>query len=87
MKIKFKNLNKIYLIAAIVAPMCILIQIYGEYSEALKTVGLTIIILFGIFGFLLAILKKVKIIHIYYSEKDKKSIFYKIINFAEKINN
>ena len=90
MRIKFKNLKIFYVIGTVIAPICVLIQIFepnvGKYSEILLSISLAFIIILGVSGFLLAVFEKIKIIDIIYFEEDKNSIFYKIIKFAENIN-
>ncbi len=90
MKIKFKNLNLFFLTVLFSSPMCVLIQIFepdiGIYSKTIHSISLVTLMIFGVSGFLLAVFEKAKIINVSYSEEDKRSVFYKIIRFAENIN-
>lgn len=72
------------------APVCVFIQIFepdiGIYSKTIHSISLATLMIFGFSGFLLAVFEKAKIINISYSVEDKRSVFYKIIRFAENIN-
>jgi len=84
MRIKFKYLKIYYSISLFIGTLCVFLLIFQPNTEKdskILSICLILIVIIGISGFILAVLEKLKIIEVYYSIQDRKSVFYKLFIF------